>query len=251
VTWLYGPLQTGSSELFQRQSTYSSSRNPTSKSHLILDKKSILKKQCMSKTMLQRSLSSSSLLQRATAAIQAQRSFMLDRPYAAWPDVFAVAVASRSPSGHRVSRLSSVSSAAGQSPCPQRTNIHFRVEVEQCIALSGKGADNGADNDGKTIAVLPPTTLKYVEDITEPHETTTIYSNRFCNGSRSHPSWCQESLNPPGIVAAPEDSGECDDMDWPPQNLSGGRDSMIPNQVRSQNSRVTKSISPSRGQAWM
>jgi hypothetical protein len=122
VTWLYGPLQTGSNKLLQRQSAYSSSCSPISKSHLMLHKKSILKKQCISKTMLQRSLLSSSFLQRAIAAIQAQRSFMLDRPYAEWPDVFATAAASRSPSGHHVSFLSSVSLSEMQSPCPQRRN---------------------------------------------------------------------------------------------------------------------------------
>jgi hypothetical protein len=66
-----------------------------------------------------------------------------------------------------------------QSPCPQRRDIHFNEEVEQYIALSIKGANNNADSDRKTIAILPPTTLKYVGNITEPYETTTIYSNGF------------------------------------------------------------------------
>ena len=43
-------------------------------------------------------------------------------------------------------------------------------------------------------------------------------------------------------MAALEDSGECDDIDWQPQNFRG---SMISNHVRSQNS------SPGRGQAGM
>jgi hypothetical protein len=75
--------------------------------------------------------------------------------------------------------LSSVSLSEMQSPCPQRRDIHFNEEVEQCIALSMKEADNDADSDRKTIAMLQPTTLKYEEDITEPLETTTIYSNGF------------------------------------------------------------------------
>jgi hypothetical protein len=99
---------------------------------------------------------------------------MLDRPYAEWPDGFATAVASRSLSGHHVSCLSSVSLSEMQSPCPQRRDIHFNKEVEQCITLSMKGADNDADSDRKTIAPLLSTTLKDVKDITEPHETTTI-----------------------------------------------------------------------------
>jgi hypothetical protein len=165
VTWLYGPLQTGLNELLQGHSASSSTRSPISKSRLKLQKKSILKKQSMSETMLQRSLSSSSLLQRATAAIQAQRSFILDRPCVEWPVNFPAAVASRSPTGHHASRLSSVSSSEMQSPCPQRRNIHFNNEVEQCIALSVKRPDSSANIDWKTIAPLPPTTLKDVEDI--------------------------------------------------------------------------------------
>jgi hypothetical protein len=120
VTWLYGPLQTGSNKLLQGYSASSSTRSPISKSHLKLQKKSILKKQSISETMLQRSLSSLSLLQRATAAIQAQRSFILDRPYMEWPVNFPAAMASRSPTGHHASYLSSVSSSEMQSPCPQR-----------------------------------------------------------------------------------------------------------------------------------
>jgi hypothetical protein len=131
VTWLYGPLQTGSNKLLQGESASSSTRSPISKSRFTLRKKSILKKQSMSETMLQTSLLSSSLLRRATAAIQAQRSFMLDHPYAGWPGNFPAAVASRSPSAHYISRLSSVSSSEMQSPCPQRRNIHFNEEVEQ------------------------------------------------------------------------------------------------------------------------
>jgi hypothetical protein len=220
VTWLYGPLQTGSNKLLQRQSASSSTRSPISKSHFTLRKKSILTKQSMSETMLQRSLLSSSLLQRATAAIQAKRSFMLDHPYAGWPGNFPAAVASRSPSAHYTSRLSSVSSSEMQSPCPQRRNIHFNEEVEQCIALSVKGADSSANIDWKTIAPLPSTTLKDVKDITEAYETTTVCSNGFCNGSLSHPSWCKEAqnlpaLNPPAMTA-PEDSGESNEIDWQP-----------------------------------
>ena len=220
VTWLYGPLQTGSDKLLQRQSASSSTRSPISKSHFTLRKKSILKKQSMSETMLQRSLLSSSLLQRATAAIQAQRSFMFDHPYARWPGNFPAVVASRSPSAHYTSRLSSVSSSEMQSPCPQRRNIHFNEEVEQCIALSVKGADSSANIDWKTIAPLPSTTLKDAKDITEAHETTTVCSNGFCNGSLSHPSWCQEAQNPPALnppaMTAPEDSGESNEIDWQP-----------------------------------
>jgi hypothetical protein len=107
-----------------------------------------------------------------------------------------------------------------QSPCPQRRNIHSNEEVELCIALSVKGPDSSANIDCKTIAPLPSTTLKDVKDITEAHETTTVCSSGFCNGSLSHRSWCKGAqnllaLNPPAMTA-PEDSGESNEIDWQP-----------------------------------
>ena len=112
---------------------------------------------------------------------------MLDRPYTEWPDVFVTAVGPRLLSSYHVS-CSLRFPYLKCNPFVLRRNIHFNGEVEQCITLSIKGADNDTDNDQKTIAMLRPTTLKYVENITKPYETTTIYSNGFCNRSRSHPS---------------------------------------------------------------
>jgi hypothetical protein len=149
-----------------------------------------------------------------------------------------------------------------QSPCPQRRIIHFNEEVEQCIALSVKGADSSANIDCKTITPLPSTTLKDVKDITEAHETTTVCSNGFCNGSLSHPSWCQEALNMPALnppalnppalnppaMTAPKDSGESNEIDWKPWNFRGGRNDVVSDQVWSQNSHVSILSSPGGGQ---
>jgi hypothetical protein len=139
-----------------------------------------------------------------------------------------------------------------QSPCPQRRNIHFNEEVEQCIAFSVKGANSSANIDWKTIAPLPSTTLKDVKDITEASETTTVCSNGFCNGSLSHPSWCQEALNPPALnppaMTAAEDSGESNEIVWQPWNFRGGRDDVVSDQVWSQNSHVSILSSPGGGQ---
>jgi hypothetical protein len=115
-----------------------------------------------------------------------------------------------------------------------------------------KGADSSANVDWKTIAPLPSTTLKDVKDITEAHETTTVCSNGFCNGSLSHPFWCQKAQNPPALnppaMTAPEDSGESDEIEWQPWNFRGGRDDVVSDQVWSQNSRVSILSSPGGGQ---
>ncbi|KAB5514891.1 hypothetical protein GE09DRAFT_588198 [Coniochaeta sp. 2T2.1] len=67
VTWLYGPLQSGSTSM-PCNTTHSSSGG-FSKSNSFVNKKSILRKRSISETMLQRSLSTSSLIKQAAAAV--------------------------------------------------------------------------------------------------------------------------------------------------------------------------------------
>jgi len=110
-----------------------------------LNKKPILKKRSMSEIMLQRSLSSSSLLKQAAAAVQAQQSEGMGRPYLGrvQSDYTPMSFSSRRLSRDDPSRLSSISSSGLASPGSQdRKHIHFNESVEQCIALDMKGDDD-------------------------------------------------------------------------------------------------------------
>lgn len=145
MTWLYGPLQTGSDKSLRMPST-SPNSSRISKSNSFLNKKPILKKRSMSEIMLQRSLSSSSLLKQAAAAVQAQQleNGILTRPgigrttsdYAHYP------FSSRRMSRENTTMLSSISSSGIASPgTGEKKHIHFNEQVEQCIALEMKGDD--------------------------------------------------------------------------------------------------------------
>ncbi|TAQ89563.1 hypothetical protein B7494_g2130 [Chlorociboria aeruginascens] len=140
VTWLYGPLQTGAEKSFQIPST-SPTDSRISKSNSFLNKKPILKKRSMSEIMLQKSLSSSSLLKQAAAAVQAQQSERGERPVLGRTssDYVGFQFSSRRPS-QNTSALSSVNSSGLVSPgSRERKHIHFNEQVEQCIALEMKG----------------------------------------------------------------------------------------------------------------
>jgi hypothetical protein len=153
VTWLYGPLQTGSdaSNLQDSASPCESSR--ISKSNSFLQKKPILKKRSMSELMLQRSLSASSLLKQAAAAVQAQQlERRSSRPSLgrATSDYVTFSFSSRRRSRENTSVLPSVSSSGIISPTGEKKHIHFNEQVEQCIAVEMKGED---DDDMDTYIV--------------------------------------------------------------------------------------------------
>ncbi|TVY59152.1 Uncharacterized protein LCER1_G000759 [Lachnellula cervina] len=145
VTWLYGPLQTGSDNVLCLPSTSPGSSSRLSKSNSFLHKKPILKKRSMSEIMLQRSLSSSSLLKQAAAAVQAQQSVVgrIERPLLGRAtSSYAYPLSSRRMSRENVTMLSSVSSSGLATPSPgEKKHIHFNEQVEQCIALDMKGED--------------------------------------------------------------------------------------------------------------
>jgi hypothetical protein len=146
VTWLYGPLQTGSDKTLIPSSSPAGSG--MSKSNSFLNKKPILKKRSMSEMMLQRSLSSSSLLKQAAAAIQAQqgeRPRLL--PQRAQSDFTSYPFASTDASQDGTSAFSSVSSSGLHSPgINEKRRIHFNDMVEQCIAVDVKGDDEEYDS---------------------------------------------------------------------------------------------------------
>ncbi|KFY28315.1 hypothetical protein V493_02985 [Pseudogymnoascus sp. VKM F-4281 (FW-2241)] len=150
VTWLYGPLQTGSGKPFMPSTSPIGSR--MSKHNSFLHKKPILKKRSMSEIMLQRSLSASSLLKQAAAAVQAQQagsfsSSSRDRPNMARAitDYGVFSLGSRRRSRENTSLLPSVMSSGLTSPGTEKKHIHFNEQVEQCIALEMKGDEDDDD----------------------------------------------------------------------------------------------------------
>lgn len=143
VTWLYGPLQTGNVKAFNLNSTPPASR--LSRSNSFASKKPILKKRSLSEIMLQRSLSSSTLMKQATDALRAQqpRNRLRDRPMLgerALSD-FGTSSEPETPLTRSTTNTSStehsasISTSGVQTPCTKR-HIHFNNKVEQCIAIN-------------------------------------------------------------------------------------------------------------------
>ena len=144
------------------------------KSSSFLNKKPILKKRSVSELMLQRSLSTSSLLKQATAAVQAQKNHDMWRPGRprmgpALSDYVALPLSSRRVSPGNSSLVPSLESSGFISPSVERKHIHFNEQVEQCIAVDARGEgedesepphlgyDSGS-NDG--IAMMKRTSFK-------------------------------------------------------------------------------------------
>ncbi|OTB06613.1 hypothetical protein M426DRAFT_9391 [Hypoxylon sp. CI-4A] len=144
VTWLYGPLQTRQGELFTNDADQCSSS--LSRCDSFVNKKPILKKRSMSEIMLQRSLSSSSLLKQATAAVQAQqkdpsaRVIGPGRPILqrAATDFVTFPFSSRR---RNTSIQPSTATSGLVSPSSGRKHIHFDEQVQQCIAVDVKGEE--------------------------------------------------------------------------------------------------------------
>ncbi|KAL8726896.1 MAG: hypothetical protein Q9181_005887 [Wetmoreana brouardii] len=154
VTWLYGPLQTGACKSLNPGSV--SAASGLSRSNSFASKKPILKKRSPSELMLQKSISSATLIQQATDALQAQQPSrrLRDRPIMgerALSDFVTSSkpepVSSPSNEGGR-STLPSTSTSGRQTPCTKR-HIHFNNEVEQCIAING--AHNDRCDHGKVV----------------------------------------------------------------------------------------------------
>lgn len=142
VTWLYGPLQTGNIRTFNLNTTPPASR--LSRCNSFASKKPILKKRSLSEIMLQRSLSSSTLMKQATDALRAQQpgKSLRDRPMLgdrASSD-FGTLSEPETPLTRSTTSTSSTEHSASkptsgaQTPCTNR-HIHFNNKVEQCIAI--------------------------------------------------------------------------------------------------------------------
>lgn len=145
VTWLYGPLQTGSVKAFNLNSTPPTNR--LSRNNSFASKKPILKKRSLSEIMLQRSLSSSTLMKQATDALRAQQPprRLHDRPMLGDRALSDFGTSSepetpltRTRSTTKTSSTehsASISTSGVQTPCTKR-HIHFNNKVEQCIAIN-------------------------------------------------------------------------------------------------------------------
>ncbi|KAG8673996.1 hypothetical protein FPOAC1_007315 [Fusarium poae] len=230
VTWLYGPLQSGPKNLHPTYTEPLSVPLSNADSLLNPNKKSILKKRSISEVMFQRSLSTASLLKQATAAVKAQETRGILRLYLgrSSTDCFAYPFASCRLSEERKSIAPSVESSRIASPSSERKHIHFNEQVKQCIAIEAKdnkdmindhySFDSDLDHgvmirrvgtkkrpisrrktlkpklaaEGKTIAMLPSTTLKYREDTPESQETAMKHSQSLL----MPPSSSQKTLRP-------------------------------------------------------
>lgn len=159
VTWLYGPLLTGkktfSSAPPEEQATSSTGMSKSNSFiHSQSKKKPILKKRSMSEVMLQKSISASSLIKQAAAAVQAQQKAMprgirvASRPRfeRATTDYVTFPFSSRRISREHLSVEPSSSTSGVLSPNSERKHIHFNEQVEQCIAVDDKGDDDEDDD---------------------------------------------------------------------------------------------------------
>lgn len=145
MTWLYGPLSTGMTSLNQNSTTSNSGRLSKSNSFI---RKPILKKRSVSEIMLQRSLSTSSLVKQAAAAVQAQQKDGLKRIgrrpgiERAATDYITFPFSSRGMSHEGTSLFPSTTTSGVLSPSGERKHIHFNEQVSQCIAVDVKGYED-------------------------------------------------------------------------------------------------------------
>jgi hypothetical protein len=150
VTWLYGPLSTRHAKLFPDTEQGS---DPLSRNDSFVRKKPILKKRSMSEVMLQKSISTSSLLKQATASVQAQQEEgrpRITRPilhHRATADYITFPFASRRISRESTGLVPSDATSGNASPSVERKHIHFDEQVKQCIAVEIKGDDDDEEED--------------------------------------------------------------------------------------------------------
>jgi hypothetical protein len=155
VTWLYGPMQPASNRFSFKQNSEPASRLSKTNSFVHGVKKPILKKRSMSEAMLQKSLSSSSLVKQAAESIQAQQTtgVTLDqrRPRPIMGTVTPVLdFPTSSTLSHHVfsdapDYFSSKSTSGLHTPSGEKRHIRFDDKVEQCIALDKEGDDDEED----------------------------------------------------------------------------------------------------------
>ncbi|PMD29599.1 hypothetical protein L207DRAFT_445164 [Hyaloscypha variabilis F] len=275
VTWLYGPLQTGSDRSLRMPSS-----SPASSS-------------CIS------NLKSSLLKQQAAAVVQPRAGRRCDQTGIGRATSGSVTFpfSLRRMSSGNSSLLPSVSSSGLEPPgTGEEKHIHFNEQVEQRIALEMMGdedeelgshaihdcddsdSDDGVimmkrtnpkpnlslrsrrkatpwarfNSDSKTIAMLPSTTLKPREGTLVPLETTPKYNNGSWNGGKLSSHLSQEALGllkPPTLILLGDSLKDDDaDIDWqPPRALASCKYSMAITQERLQNLHASGSSSSLNG----
>ncbi|CAO2656806.1 Nn.00g056090.m01.CDS01 [Neocucurbitaria sp. VM-36] len=156
VTWLYGPMQPASNRFCSQQNSEPVSRLSKSGSFVNGVKKPILKKRSMSEAMLQKSLSSSSLVKQAAESVQAQQTtgvtleLRKSRPIVgrATPDFPTSSTMSRGLLWEGTDYFSSKSTSGLHTPDHgEKRHIRFDDNVEQCIAVECKDADDDEDDN--------------------------------------------------------------------------------------------------------
>jgi hypothetical protein len=156
VTWLYGPMQPASNRFCSRQISEPASRLSKTGSFVNGMKKPILKKRSMSEAMLQKSLSSSSLVQQAAESVQAQQTTGVTLELRRPRPIIGRATPTDFPTSSTMSRgllwegtdyFSSKSTSGLQTPDHgEKRHIRFDDKVEQCIAVECKDADDEEDD---------------------------------------------------------------------------------------------------------
>lgn len=154
MTWLYGPLQPSANRHISQHASEPVSR--LSKSNSFLTKKPILKKRSMSEVMLQNSISTSSLVSQAAAAVQAQQTTHVTfdgrrrRPFVgrATASDYTMLIPTRTISRDTTDYFSSQSDSGLLTPDQgEKKHIRFDEKVEQCIAVECKGVDEDDEED--------------------------------------------------------------------------------------------------------
>ncbi|KAJ5129185.1 uncharacterized protein N7515_005224 [Penicillium bovifimosum] len=237
VTWLYGPLKSSVGRTTSPSPPPSRLETPTS----YLDRKPILKKKTASETILQRSLSQHTLLQHAGAILKAQEAEInWTRPPFPRSNTDLDQLHHRTgSSSYSLGGTLTTSSSSGMASPSERRHIHFNNEVVQCIAVEAKGyedewpatfedessSDDGVvfmrqissraslshrstprssfSGEGKTIAPLPSTTLKYRGDPPEPRVPTILDRWSTTPTPTLSPTPSVETLRPPGRSEPP------------------------------------------------
>lgn len=147
VTWLYGPLKLASSYPITKAQT-SEPGFQLSKNNSFVNKKPILKKRSMSEVMLQKSLSTSSLVKQAAASVQAQCRYVRGTGTSLGPSDSKLQ--SETPSRDQMDYFTSRSNSSAGTPYETQEKRHIRFDdrVEQCIAIDCK--DAGIDGEDES-----------------------------------------------------------------------------------------------------
>ena len=254
VTWLYGPLQTDTKSSLRSNISPLPSRLSHSAS-FVAKKKPILKKKTASAAILERSRSQHSLLQRAGDIIRIQQSspahgrpsFSRGHSEFALPRYTGSSVAN-TPAEHDAFFSGKVGFEHPEVQTPSECrHVEFNEEVEQVQAIESEDDEKDLDpvlyseddtdddcglmmapskarstprssfsNDGKTIAPLPSTKLKYRKDTPEPREPPSQQNGVWPTHKLLSPSPSQETLRPsrPSHNFLIDDDPEISDEPW-------------------------------------